>query len=321
MMNDMLTLTVLEGEFAIHQLPPDAAIPPDVLRADFFALTRTADELSLVCPAGIPVPGVRSEGGWAALKVEGPLDFALTGVLAGLSGALAAAGVSVFAISTFDTDYLLVRVERLPDAVRALREAGHTVDGQPPLLSASLTDIRRRDRAIHDDDWIIALLARAEYGVLATCAGSQPFSVARNFVYDQERHCIYLHGARKGRTYEMVHPGRQASFNVSEMGRLLPADEAGEMSVEYGGVVVFGRVHLVEDSEEAKAALQTLVEKYFPHLQAGRDYSPVRDVDLKITAVLRLDVKAWSGKQKKVAEDFPGAFRFGEYPQGQKEHL
>ncbi len=67
----------------------------------------------------------------------------------------------------------------------------------------------------------------------------------------------------------------------------------------------------MEDPDEAKAALQQLVDKYFPHLQVGRDYIPVRDVDLKVTAVLRLDIEAWSGKQKKAADDFPGAFRFG----------
>lgn len=310
--SEQMSLVVVDGEFAVHRLPPEAEIPPQVLRADFYALTRTAEELSLVCPAGIPVPGARREEGWAVLKVEGPLDFSLTGVLADLSSALAAAGVSVFAISTFDTDYLLVKAERLPDAVTALRQAGHRVDGQPPLPPESLTAIRRRERAVHDDDWIIALLDRAEYGVLATCVGGWPFTVARNFVYDRQRHCLYLHGARKGRTYETVRAGARATFNVSEMGRLLPADEAMEMSVEYRGVVIFGRISLVEDPEEAKTALQALVDKYFPHLQVGRDYIPVRDVDLKVTATLRLDIEAWSGKEKKAPDDFPGAFLFGE---------
>jgi len=313
MMNS-LHLTLLDGEFAVHRLPPEAEIPPQALSGAFYALTRTADELSLVCPAGISVPGSRREGGWSALKVAGPLDFSLTGVLAGLSGALAAAGVSVFALSTFDTDFLLVKAADLPRAVTALRAAGYTVNGTsaPTVpIADDLTRVRRRERAVADDDWIIARLREAEYGVLATCVNGQPFTVARNFVYNPARHCIYLHGARKGRTSETVQPGVRANFNVSQMGRLLPADAAMDMSVEYTGVVIFGRVSLVEDPDEAKAALQQLVDKYFPHLQVGRDYIPVRDVDLKVTAVLRLDIEAWSGKQKKAADDFPGAFRFG----------
>ncbi len=298
---DPLSLITLSGDFTLHRLPPDVEIPAAALKADFYALTRTADELSLVCPAGIPVPGARSEGGWSALKVEGPLDFALTGVLARLSGALAAAGVSVFAVSTFDTDYLLVKSVDLPRAVDALRGAGHSVDGQgAPCPSAdALTRVRRRERAMYDDAWIVAFLRQADYGVLATCVNGQPFTVARNFVYDRARHCLYLHGARKGQTYEIVRHGARANFNVSEMGRLLPGEAAMDMSVEYRGVVIFGRITLVEDSQEAKAALQALVDKYFPQLQVGRDYVPVRDVDLKVTATLRLDIESWSGKEKK----------------------
>ncbi len=162
------------------------------------------------------------------------------------------------------------------------------------------TIIRRADRAVEDDSWIVAFLRAADYGVLATCVDGQPFTVARNFVYDAERHRIYLHGARKGRTYETVQNGARANFNVSEMGRLLPAEEAAEMSVEYRGVVIFGRVSLVTDPDEARFALQTLVEKYFPHLRYGEDYTPITDRDLKRTAVLRLEIESWSGKEKKI---------------------
>ncbi len=315
-MTSKLHLTVLEGEYTIHRLPPEAEIPPQALRGAFHALTRTADELSLVCPAEVAVPGSRREAGWTVLKVEGPLDFGMTGVLSGLSGALAGAGVSLFAISTFDTDYLLVKTAALPWALTALRAAGYGVDGasEPDGESGPQTwaRVRRRDRAIYDEQWIVKTLRSAGYGVLATCVDGQPFTVARNFVYAPERHCIYLHGARRGRTYETARRGARANFNVSLMGRLLPADTAMEMSVEYAGVVIFGSLSLVENPEEAKDALQRLLAKYFPHLQAGRDYTPVRDVDLRVTAVLRLDVEAWSGKRKQSPDDFSGAFRFGE---------
>ncbi|MGZ4270534.1 MAG: ACT domain-containing protein [Solirubrobacteraceae bacterium] len=98
----------------------DAAVAP-------CALVRTAGELSLVAPQDAVPAGVRAERDWIALAVEGPLDFALTGILASLAGALAAAGVPIFALSTYDTDRLLVPAARRGDAIAALRRDGHDV--------------------------------------------------------------------------------------------------------------------------------------------------------------------------------------------------
>jgi hypothetical protein len=97
------------------------------LEGPFCSVTRTADELSVVCPEGCVPPGVAREGGWRALEVEGPLDFALTGVLLSVAAPLARAAVPIFALSTYDTDYVLVREDRLEDAVRSLAGAGHRV--------------------------------------------------------------------------------------------------------------------------------------------------------------------------------------------------
>ena len=88
---------------------------------------RTADELTVLCPSANVPEGVRREGGFRALVVQGPLDFGMTGVISSLSGPLAYAGIPIFVLSTFDTDYLLVREERLEAASRVLREAGHEV--------------------------------------------------------------------------------------------------------------------------------------------------------------------------------------------------
>lgn len=92
-----------------------------------WSVTRTETETSLIVPEEQAPEGARVESGYAALEVEGPLDFGLTGILAGLASALADAGVSLLAISTFDTDWLLVRHERLEDAIAALESAGHRV--------------------------------------------------------------------------------------------------------------------------------------------------------------------------------------------------
>ena len=121
----ILNLTVLPGDFAICRLPADTLVPEWAMQGDFYAVTRTQDELSIVC-AQEYVPGeVKHEAGWACLQVQGPLDFSLTGILASLASPLAVAGISLFAISTFDTDYLLVRREALAQAIDALLEAGH----------------------------------------------------------------------------------------------------------------------------------------------------------------------------------------------------
>ena len=162
-----------------------------------------------------------------------------------------------------------------------------------------LTKIRRQDRAITDDAWIADFLGNADYGVFATCRHGQPFTVARNFAYDAEKHVIYFHGARKGRTFENVGDGTPVSLNVSEMGEWIVADRAMNFGFKYKGVVVFGRLTVIEDADEAKHGLQLLMDKHFPALHPGVDYEATTDEDLQVTAVFCVDIEAWSGKEKK----------------------
>jgi nitroimidazol reductase NimA-like FMN-containing flavoprotein (pyridoxamine 5'-phosphate oxidase superfamily) len=176
-----------------------------------------------------------------------------------------------------------------------------------------LTAMRRKDQA-KDDHWIRAFLAGSEFGTIATARDGQPFMVTRNFVYDTETHAVYMHGARRGRTIENADGGPRACFSASRSGRLLPHARAKELGTEFAGVVAFGRLRIVEDVEEARRALQLICDKYFPHLEPGKDYEPTTDDDLRVTAVIRFDIEQWSGKELKEADDFPGAFRFGEPP-------
>lgn len=149
----------------------------------------------------------------------------------------------------------------------------------------------------------------APFGFLATVGqDGQPFLNSNLFVYDRERHCIYLHTHRTGRTRENLAEPEKVAFGVAGMGRLLPAPEALEFSVEYAGVTAFGSGRIVEDEDEAKRALQMLLDKYAPHLRPGRDYRATTDDELARTTVYRVDVETWSGKQKEVERDFPGAF-------------
>lgn len=122
-----LHLSLLDGHMSVCRLEPTSEIPDWAATGDFFSVTRTTDELSVVCPEGsVPEDG-RCEGGWRALKLAGPFEFSEVGVLASVTTPLAEAGVPIFAISTFDTDYVLVKEERLDLAVAALRRRSHEV--------------------------------------------------------------------------------------------------------------------------------------------------------------------------------------------------
>ena len=116
------TLRLLAGELSIVRLPADAAIPVwfSGTAGPLTSITRTAHELSIVCPSAQVPPAVACEAAFRAFTVEGKLDFSAIGVLAGIVNPLADAGISLFSISTFDTDYILVRSPTLPAATAAL---------------------------------------------------------------------------------------------------------------------------------------------------------------------------------------------------------
>jgi len=123
-----LCLKLLDQSFSIHRLHPQAEIPPAVLDSLIFAITSTDEELSIVALESVKIQSDRSDSGWACFKVEGPLEFGLVGVLAGISCALAGAKVPLFALSTFDTDYVLVKREQVEAAKEALTSAGYRLE-------------------------------------------------------------------------------------------------------------------------------------------------------------------------------------------------
>ena len=108
-------------------MPPDAAIPEWAYLGEFFSITKTADELSIVCLSGVIPESVEKDAGWQVLKIEGVLSFDLVGILAQVSAVLAEAEVSIFAISTYNTDYILVNNRDFDSAVVVLRNDGHEV--------------------------------------------------------------------------------------------------------------------------------------------------------------------------------------------------
>jgi len=122
-----LKLSILPEVFAICRLKKDAPFPDWALAGSFSSLTRTEEEFSVVCPQDNLPEGITSEKGWRGLKVEGVLDFSQVGVLTSLTAPLAQAGISILAISTYQTDYLMVKEEHLKKAVRVLSQEGHQV--------------------------------------------------------------------------------------------------------------------------------------------------------------------------------------------------
>ncbi len=120
-----LKLELLANSYAICRLAPDEAIPAWATRGDFFSISKSHAELSIVCAQNQVPADVCSEKDWRLIMVKGPLDFGLTGILASLTQPLADAHLSIFAVSTFDTDYLLLKAANLEPALRVLTQAGH----------------------------------------------------------------------------------------------------------------------------------------------------------------------------------------------------
>lgn len=121
------TLTVLPDRLTVCRLEPDQPVPDWAQRGGFYSITRTDEELSIVCREENAPENIRCERGWRALTLEGPLDFSLVGVLSSLLVPLAEQGISIFALSTYDTDTILVKAEHLTEAVNTLCDAGHSV--------------------------------------------------------------------------------------------------------------------------------------------------------------------------------------------------
>lgn len=132
-----LTLQLIPGEFAVCRLPATEPVPAWAglgrhrlgASGDFSSVTRTADELSILCPAAQVPAGVKHESGWRLLKLQGPFAFTETGILATVLAPLAVAKIGILATATFDTDYVFVKNGRLEEACRVLEGAGLTVRG------------------------------------------------------------------------------------------------------------------------------------------------------------------------------------------------
>jgi uncharacterized protein len=177
------------------------------------------------------------------------------------------------------------------------------------MVDSAINQVRYQQRA-KEEVWARAFLHKTPFGMVATEFEGQPFMKPSLFVYDESRNAIYIHGALEGRMRTNLEANPRVCFSVAEMGRLLPADTAMEFGVEYASVVVFGEAVTITDEDEARKGLQLLLDRYFPHMQAGVDYREIIEEELNITAVYRIDIHAMSGKETHMPAEFPGAFNF-----------
>jgi len=123
-----LNLKVLRSNYAVCRLDPQSEVPSWAFQGDFYTVSKTQEELSIVCQVMLVPSAIKAEKEWRVFKIEGPFAFTQIGILNAVTSVLASNGISLFAISTFDTDYILVKCLDLDRAIDALRQAGHSVD-------------------------------------------------------------------------------------------------------------------------------------------------------------------------------------------------
>ena len=167
----------------------------------------------------------------------------------------------------------------------------YSLASQPPTAGQRLPEYTR------DEAWMRAFLQTAQVGHVATQWDDQPFVTPTMFWYDESNQRIIFHSNLAGRVRANLEHSPKVCLEASEMGRLLPSNVALEFSVQYRSVMVFGTVRILESNEEKRAALTGLLEKYFPKMQAGREYRPITEKELKRTSVYELEIESWSGKE------------------------
>lgn len=162
---------------------------------------------------------------------------------------------------------------------------------QSPTVFQRLPEYKR------EEDWIRAFLRKAKVGHIASSWDDQPFLTPSTFWFDEENNHIIFHSNISGRVRANFEHNPKVCLEASELGEFLPSNIALEFSLQYRSVLVFGRVNILEDPEGKRAALYGLIQKYFPTMEAGLEYRPITDKELKRTTVYAIEIESWSGKE------------------------
>ena len=166
------------------------------------------------------------------------------------------------------------------------------------LTSQSPTAKQRLPEYMRDEEWICAFLRVAQIGHVASAWDDQPFVMPTTFWFDEANHRVIFHSNIAGRVRANLERNPKVCLEASEMGRLLPSNVALEFSVQYRSVMVFGTVRILESDEEKRAALTGLLKKYFSGMEAGREYHPITEKELKRTSVYELRIEFMERERK-----------------------
>ena len=159
------------------------------------------------------------------------------------------------------------------------------------------TAFQRRPHLTRDDEWIKTFLQDVKIGRIATFSDGQPFINPTTFWYDEKNHQIIFHSHIAGRVRSNIETNPKVSMEASELGKMLPSNVALEFSLQFRSVLVYGTARIVEDPEEAKELLYGLIKKYFPAMQAGKEYREITEKESRATSVYAIQIESWSGKE------------------------
>ena len=161
----------------------------------------------------------------------------------------------------------------------------------------SPTAFQRLPEYQREDEWIRAFLREAKVGHIASARDGQPFLNSTTFWFDEANHQIVFHSNVAGRIRSNIENNSRVCFEVSELGKMLPANVALEFSLQFRSVIVFGKARLISDAEEVRRVMYGLIHKYFPAMTAGKEFREITDKELKRTSIYAIKIKEWSGKE------------------------
>ena len=162
----------------------------------------------------------------------------------------------------------------------------------------SPTAFQRLPEYQREDEWIRAFLREARVGHIASARrDGQPFLNPSTFWFDEENHQIIFHSNVAGRIRSNIESNAKVCFEVSELGKLLPANVALEFSLQFRSVIIFGTARLISDPDEARRVMYGLIHKYFPAMTAGKEFREITDKELKRTSIYAIRIEEWSGKE------------------------
>jgi nitroimidazol reductase NimA-like FMN-containing flavoprotein (pyridoxamine 5'-phosphate oxidase superfamily) len=164
-------------------------------------------------------------------------------------------------------------------------------------LDATPPNEQRIPEYVRDDAWIRSFLHQARIGHIATHWDGQPFITPSTFWFDEERNEIIFHSNIVGRVRANIDRHEQVCFETSDSGDFLPSNVAMEFTVQFAGVIVFGKARVIEESEAKRRALYGLIKKFHPEMEAGKEYRPITDQELARTSVYAIKIESWSGKK------------------------